>query len=370
LELKPPEQLDAVAGNALGPDQGVKALPAMPPPPRQDLAGDSARLLADAALALFAIYAVVVVFDNLPPRLADPLWLLGVSTALVNSVSIPLVGVVLLHVAASIAPQTNWIHQRRQRISRFARWAALGFLLLVPLLGFATWRGITNVNTASQNQTAGLTRKANTILAAINNASSPQQLQRSMVLLQGPQLRNEDLALPLPALKKVGTVVVKQALQASLEQLPKPDSSAFKPLYIQTLRTALLSLVSSLAFASLAYDPLKQKSLLQSLIRPQSAGLSGLQRGGLFSSISKQLDKFKRSTSNDAAEAQRLADRRRSQNELNRAKKQAERSKSLRDQEMKRTLAQQRKLSQQRERQQKLAERQARRNANKTNRNP
>jgi hypothetical protein len=232
------------------------------------------------------------------------------------------------------------------------------------LLGFATWRGITNVNTASQKQTAGLTRKANTLLAAINNASSSQQLQRRMVELQGPQLRNEDLAQPLPALKKAGTVVVKQALQASLEQLPKPDSNAFKPLYIQTLRTALLSLLSSLAFASLAYDPLKQKSLLQSLFRPQSAGLSGLERGGLFSRISKQLDKIKRSTNRDAAEALQLADRRRSQKEANLAKKQAERSRSLRDLEVKRSLAQQRKLSQQREREQKLAERQARRNAN------
>ena len=365
----PPDQLDAAASNALGPDQGAKGLPAMPPPTRLDLAGDSARLLADAALALFAIYAVVVVFDNFPPRLADPLWLLSVSTALVNSVSIPLVGVVLLHVAASIAPQANWIQQRRQRFSRFARWAAFGFLLLLPLLGFATWRGITNVNTASQKQIAGLTRKANTLLAAINNASSPQQLQRRMVELQGPQLRNEDLAQPLPALKKAGTVVVKQALQASLEQLPKPDSNAFKPLYIQTLRTALLSLVSSLAFASLAYDPLKQRTLLQSVFRPQSAGLSGLERGGLFSSISKQLDKLKRSTSKDPAEAQRLADWRRLQKESNRAKKQAEQSNSLRDLEMKRNLAQQRKLSQQHERQQKLAESQARRNANKNNRN-
>jgi hypothetical protein len=89
----------------------------------------------------------------------------------------------------------------------------------------------------------------------------------------------------------------------------------------------------------------------------------------LFSSISKQLDKLKRSTSKDPAEAQRLADWRRLQKESNRAKKQAEQSNSLRDLEMKRNLAQQRKLSQQRERQQKLAESQARRNANKNNRN-
>jgi len=89
----------------------------------------------------------------------------------------------------------------------------------------------------------------------------------------------------------------------------------------------------------------------------------------LFSRISKQLDQFKRSSSTDAAAAQRLAEWRRRLKESDRAKKQAERSQSLRDRDMKRNLAQQRKLSQQREKKRQLAESEARRNANKNNRN-
>ena len=345
LELKPPDQLEAADGSALGPDPGATASPAKP---RMDLPSDSAKLLADAALALFALYAVVVAFEILPPRLLDPLWLLTASTGLVNAVSIPLVGVVLLHLAASIAPYTNWIHQRRQRISRFASWAALGFLLLVPLLGFATWRGITNVNIANQKQTAGLNRKANTISAAINNASSPQELQRSMVVLQGPQLRNEDLAQPLPVLKKAGTQVVKQALQASLAQLPKADSNAFKPLYTQTLRTALLSLVSSLAFAAVVWDPLKQQSLLHSLF----AKTAYPKREGIFRLIKKKLAGFKQSTGKDGNSSEAMALARQRQQESQKARARHER-------EAKRNRELQRKAAVERDRKREQAERQA-----------
>ena len=347
LELKPPDQLDAAAGNALGPDPGATPSPAKPPT-RVDLAADSARLLADAALALFAIYAVVVAFDILPPRLTQPLWLLTASTSLVNAVTIPLVGVVLLHLAASIAPYTNWIHQRRQRISRFASLAALGFLLLVPLLGFSTWRGITNVNAANVKQTADLTRNASNLLAAINNASSPQELQRSMVELQGPQLRNEDLAQPLPALKKAETQVVKQTLANYLAQLPKADSKAFTPLYIQTLRTALLSLLSSIAFAAVVWDPLKQQSLLQALF----AKTAYPKRNGFSQLIKKKLEELKRSTGKDGSQSEAMALARQRQQESQKARAQ-------RDRETKRNLEMQRKAAAVRDRKRVQEERQA-----------
>jgi len=371
LELKPPDQLDAADGSALSPGLGATASPAQPPG-LEDLTEDSARLLADGALALFAIYAVVVAFDILPPRLTDPLWLLTASTALVNAVSIPLAGVVFLHLAAAIAPYTNWIHQRRQRISRFAALASLGFLLIVPLLGFATWRGITNVNTATQKQSRAYTTNARRLLQVIDNSATSRELQQGMAALQGPQIRDQDLSQPLPVLKKAQSQIVKQVLAAYLNQLPKPDSAAFKTVYYQTLRTGALALVSSLAFAAVVWDPLRRQSLLQKLLGRSSGGISGLQReqGGLLRTINKYLEHLKRSTSKDAVEAQRLSEWRRRQKESDRAKKQVERSQSLRDREMKRNLAQQRKLSQQRERQRQLAEREARRNANRNNRNP
>ena len=348
LEPKTPAELETAAE---GPQSLGQAVPkgASNPTAFLDLSADSARLLADAALAFFAIYAVVVAFDILPPRLTDPLWLLAASTALVNAVSIPLAGVVFLHLAAAIAPYTNWIHQRRQNISRLAAWAALGFLLLVPLLGFATWRGITNVNAASQKQTAGYTRSAQNLLQAIDRAATPRELQQSMVKLQGPQISDQDINQPLAELKKAETLVVKQALAAYVAQLPKADSKAYKPLYIQTLRTALLALVSSIAFAAVVWDPLKRQTLLQSLFSKTKDS----NRGGLYRSIQKQIEKAKEATRRDAQQAERLTIFRRRQLDSDRAKAQRER-------EMKRNVEMQRKAASVRERKRLQAERQAR----------
>lgn len=224
-------------------------------------------LLVDASLVFYAIYIVVVGFDVLPPRLLDPLWILSASSALVNAVSIPLAGVFFTHVAALIAPMSNRIQERRRLISKLVAWAALGFVLLLPLLGFATWRGISNVSAANQKQTAGLTRTANKLLAAIEISSSTKELQARMVQLQGPQIRDEDLSQPLELVKKAEAQIVKQALNAYIAQLPKPTSDAYKSVYLQTLRTALLATVASLGFASLSWDPLKQQTLLGSILK-------------------------------------------------------------------------------------------------------
>ena len=335
----------------------------------QQITDRAARMILPASFGLFAIYAVVVGSDSFPLRLLDPLWMVTAATSLVNAVSIPLVGVALVHVAAALAPLDSVIDQRRRLISRLSALAALGFLLLLPLLSFAIWKGVSNVNQGVKLQAVALNRAAGKLIQAIDQASSPQDLQKKMVSLQGPPINDRDLVRPLAELKQTQKQIINQLVPNLISQIPKPTSDTYKPLYVQALRSALLSLVSSLAFASLAYDPLKQQTLLQRLIRPQSAGLSGRHRGGFFSRISKQLDQFKRSTSTDAAAAQRLAEWRRRQKESDRAKKQVERSQSLRDRDMKRNLAQQRKLSQQREKKRQLAESEARRNANKNNRN-
>jgi len=347
LEPKTPAELEAAAKEPQSTDQAVSK-GAANPSVLLDLSADSARLLADAALALFAIYGVVVAFDILPPRLTDPLWVLAASTALVNAVSIPLAGVVFLHLAAAIAPYTNWIHQRRQRISRLAALAAVGFLLLVPLLGFATWRGITNVNAATKKQALGYTANAKRLLQSIDKATTPRELQQSMAALQGPQIRDEDMIQPLPLLKKVETQIVKQVLSAYLSQLPKADSNAYKPLYIQTLRTALLALVSSIAFAAVVWDPLKRQTLLRSIF----SKTKDPNRGGFYRSIQKQIGKAKQATKKDSQQAERLTIFRRRQ-------KDSERAKAQRDREMKRNVEMQRKAAAVRERKRLQAERES-----------
>ena len=242
-------------------------------PVLQELFSGSSRLLIQAAFSLFCVYAVVVAFDSLPPRLLDPGWWLTVSTSLVNAVSIPIVGVVMVHLAAALSPYTTLIHQRRQLVSRLAAMASLGFLLMIPLLGLATLRGITNVQASARAQQLGYQASAKKIMQAIDKSATVRELQQNMVAVQGPQISDQDLDQPLPLLKKVQTKIVSQTLSASLAQLPRPDSAAFKGIYLQTLRTTVLALVSSIAFAGVSWDPLKQKTLLQKLLSPEKKSL-------------------------------------------------------------------------------------------------
>ena len=231
----------------------------------QYIGDKSARLILASSYALFAIFAVVNCFDSLPVRLLDPVWIITASYSLANSVSIPIAGVGLAHVAAALAPLDTTIEQRRRLISRLSALAALGFLLMLPLLGFATWRGIANVNLAAKLSTDAFNRAAGKLLGAIDQSSSPQDLQKKMVSLQGPQISDRDLERPLAELKQTQKQIIELSVQNSINQIPRPTSENFIPLYRQALRSALLSLVGSIAFAALAWDPLKQQSLLSSL---------------------------------------------------------------------------------------------------------
>jgi len=348
--------------------QSVKAESATPSD--SALSEKAATLIASSSSIFYALFILIVTVDSLPLRLLDPLWLIQTATSLTNTVSFPLAGLFFVHIAGALAPLNSSINQRRMLLSRLAAWAALAYLLLIPLLGFAVWRGIANVQQESARQISGVSRNADRLIAAIDRAKSSKELQGSMQRLQGPKISDQDLELPLDQIKTILTKLVFQLRQKFIAEIPRPNSEAYKPLYVQSLRASALALVSSIGFASLSWDSLKQQTLLQTLFGRQSGGIFGFKRGGLPRSIKKYLDDLKRSTSKDAVEAQRLSEWRRRQKDSDRAKKQLERSQSLRDREMKRNLAQQRKLSQQRERQRQLVEREARRNANKNNRNP
>ncbi len=251
------------------------------------LTAQAAPLLLNGSYALFAIYLAVAVFDLLPIRLLDPLWIIAAAGTLANAVSLPIGGLVFAHAAAALAPMDPRIHQRRRLLSRLAVWAAVGFLLLIPALGWATWRGVTNVQRGSTQQALVIEKRANEIESAIQAASSPADLQRQMVRLQGPQLRDQDLLQPLPQLKTFLRQLVRNTRENLLAQLPKPNQEGYWTIYKQALRSAVLSILSALAFLALAYDSLKNKTILQLLIsRP---GKPALKPSGLIAVLRKRL---------------------------------------------------------------------------------
>jgi len=305
-------------------------------------------MIANSAWILFAIFAAIVFFDSVPPRLFDPIWLITTATALVSAASIPLVAVVIVHIAAALAPLNPSIYQIQRRISRLAAWLALVYLLLIPLLGFATWRGIVNVRQTSSRQAVVISRNVDRLYKAIDSAGTTKQLQQNMAQLNGPQVADQELTVPLDQLKASARRVIDQLRKRYIEELPKPQSEVFKPIYLQALRAAALALISSIGFASLSWDPLKQQSLLQSLFSPKNeAALSpaGFSKR-LRKAFSTLLSPFKADPSKESTKRFWVQQRDREK-----------RASALRAKEVKRNADKLQKALQQRERKRRLEER-------------
>ena len=223
-------------------------------------------VLVAAALATFAVFLVDVGADLLPPKPLNPLWLLNAATVLVDALSIPIAGVLFLHLASALAPLTELGQLCRTWASRVATMLALLFLCLLPLLGFATWRGIDNVRTEVNQRVGLINRNADRVRSVILKASSPKQLQQFMVDQDGPAVSAEELNTPLSTLKKTRLLLVDQIRSYYLSQIPGFKSKSYQPLFIQTLRTTALAIAGSAGFAALAWNPNRQKSLLRVLL--------------------------------------------------------------------------------------------------------
>ena len=220
-----------------------------------------AEILMRLAGALFAIYVICVVVDCSPIRILAPEWHFIAAASLVNFVTIPLVGHALVHLAYYLTP-TPRIEKFLSQIGKAAQLAALGFLLLLPMLAFSSFENATQVLEGNARQRQFTQRGVAMISKAIQDSSSAQELQARMVALKGPRIANDALQIPLPVLKQQVQASVKQAAATIESQLRNPLSAEFLPLYKQYLRTVLLAIASAFGFSTLAWWPTKAGLLL------------------------------------------------------------------------------------------------------------
>lgn len=250
---------------------------------------DSSKLassLLNLAYALFAVFLVIIVVEAVPLRLLDPDWILTLSATLVNAVTIPLVGLGLVHLAVHIASESRFQLIQR-RLSRLASWAAVGFFLLLPLLAllvFLNGQKIERVNAVQKDQ---IEQKSNQIRKAVVDAQNPKELQSAMVALQGPRIDSADLNQPLPQIKQQILVVIDQARSSFLAQQKGPYAKESLPVLKQVLRIALLSLVSGFGFAALAWNPKTNRSLLTSWIEALGAFVRALKLAAIKRALSQ-----------------------------------------------------------------------------------
>jgi hypothetical protein len=177
--------------------------------------------------------------------------------------TIPLAGLVFLHGAAALAPLSKPIQSRREFFSRLARWAAVGFLLLLPLLAFANLSGINNINQSNRVDSARIKQNADRLAGAIGSATSAKDLQSRLQQLGGPALPDSELNQPLPLLKKQAQSLINQVVTASMGQLRNPGAEQYRPIYLTSAKSALLALCGAVGFAALSWSSDRKRSMLR-----------------------------------------------------------------------------------------------------------
>jgi hypothetical protein len=233
---------------------------------QNQIANTAAVMLSDGALALLVTYVILVAFDAFPPRLFDPAWLLTLALSLSGNMAIPLAAFAFIHLAAWMTPMSNSIQARRNFFGSVARWAMLGFLFLLPLIGYATWAGNNAIKIQNEIQKNTAKKTKNNLVKFIGIANSPSELQAGLLALKGPNIPDQLLDKPLPLLKKQALLIVNQSYESFLLGVKNRGSQQFIPLYVQALKAFLLSVVGAVASAALSWNPLKQQSMLGEIV--------------------------------------------------------------------------------------------------------
>lgn len=203
------------------------------------------------AMALFVIYGVRVIAITLPLRPLDTVWQLSVSSALISAAAIPLVGLALLHLAAYLDPANAALERRRDALARWAILAVLGFLLLIPVQGYASWSTVTAARTRLTTQQTSANRNFALIREAINAATSLEDLKARLQALESPELgiRFEDLGLPLPETRRQMLIRLNELEEQVKTRIKAPPPEAIENVATNALRVMATSVIYALAFA-------------------------------------------------------------------------------------------------------------------------
>jgi hypothetical protein len=107
-----------------------------------------------------------------------------------------------VHLAAYLDPARPSLVRRRDDFASWALIAVLGFGLLIPLQGYTVWRGLTTANAAQKGRLGAISGRLTALRQAISTAPTTQELQRRLAAVKAPPLDAEDLAQPLPQLRR------------------------------------------------------------------------------------------------------------------------------------------------------------------------
>lgn len=224
-----------------------------------------ARGVGLAGVVLILLFLTILSTSLLPVRLLDAAWQLRVGGALINASPFPLIGLVLLHVAASLDPQDPLLAKRRRLAAQLASAVAIGYLLLAPLLATASLQRQQSQALAASGGLQRATEQLQQMRQVVTSASSIAELEQRLAAVDGPRLDAADRSLPLPLLRSRVSSLLDEA-SARLERARSATTPASPwALLGDILRTSAACLALAAGFAGLARRPASTLSLLTEL---------------------------------------------------------------------------------------------------------
>jgi len=223
-------------------------------------------VLAAAANGLFLIFLATVLIDLFPLKVLTPAWQFGFNNRLIGSGIPALIGFCLLHVAVLLNPGNQLLKQRLMSVRQGAIIAAVGFFLLIPLQGFATWKFFRDGKATQASGMKAANRRFSPIKQAIVNSSSANDLQERLAKLNlGMRLNEEQKKQPLPELKKGLLSEVERVEIQTTDRLAGPTPAVIWAAIQSSSRVVLASLGYSLAFAAGAQMKGSANTLLEAV---------------------------------------------------------------------------------------------------------
>lgn len=216
------------------------------------------------SLALFAVYIVLVLIDNFPYRLLDSVWIVNASVTIVDNAYYPLLGLILLSLDHPDNLETLPSTSLLRRCRRLSNLAAAGFALLIPLLGFVSWRSESQLLSPRLERIEYTRQKLDQLRLRVAAVSSTQDLALLLQSAQGITLTPADRRRPITQLR---TELLRR-LDIARQQLPDTQKQRANWRWnalLRWIRLSLLSLVYSLTFASLSLRRRSDQSLLESV---------------------------------------------------------------------------------------------------------
>ena len=224
-----------------------------------------ARGVALAGVVLIVLFLTILSTSLLPVRLLDATWQLRVGGALINASPFPLIGLVLLHVAASLDPRDPLLVQRRRLAAQLASAVAIGYLLLAPLLATANLQRQQSQALATSSGLRRATERLQQMRQVVSSASSIPELEQRLAPLDGPRLDAADRSLPLPVLRsRIASLLDQAAARLGRARSSAPPASPWA-LVGDIVRTSVACLALAAGFAGLARAPGSELSLLEEL---------------------------------------------------------------------------------------------------------